>query len=198
MNKALGLLSAFALLAATGCGGTSVTREDANVVQDLSGHWNDTDSRLVAQEMISDCLSRPWLTNASSGGKQPTVIVGTVRNQSHEHIATDTFVENLQRELINSGKVQFVASKTERGEVRDELEEQDTHASEATRKQHGQETGADFMLSGTINEIVDQDGGKSVVYFQTNLKLLNVQSHQIAWNGEKKIKKFVKRAKASF
>src|SRR6185369_3563505 len=139
MNKALGLLSALALLTAAGCG-TSVKREDVNSVQDISGHWNDTDSRLVAQEMISDCLSRPWLTKASAGGKQPTVIVGTVRNQSHEHIATDTFVENLQRELINSGKVEFVANKDERGEVRDEVSSQDTNASESTRKQHGQET----------------------------------------------------------
>src|SRR4051794_20359802 len=94
-----------ALLA--GCS-TQVRRMDVGEVKDISGKWNDTDSRLVAEEMIRDCLSRPWLSTASSEkGKAPTVIVGLVRNQSHEHIATDTFVEDLQRELINSGKVQF-------------------------------------------------------------------------------------------
>ena len=201
MKNGLNLMPALLLLAPvlSGCGETQVKREDVNTVQDLSGHWNDTDSRLVAEEMIRDCLSRPWIGNyQSSKGRQPTVIVGTVSNQSHEHIATDAFVENLQRELINSGKVQFVANKDERGEVRDERADQDSNASEDTRKANGQETGADFMLSGKITEIVDQDGGKSVVYFQTNLKLLNMQSHQIAWNGENKIKKFVKRAKGSF
>ena len=201
MKNGLKLLPALALLAPvlSGCGETQVKREDVNTVQDISGHWNDTDSRLVAEEMIQDCLSRPWVANyQSANGKQPTVIVGSVSNQSHEHIATDTFVENLQRELINSGKVQFVASKDERGDVRAERADQDSNSSEATRKANGQETGADFMLSGKITEIVDQEGGKSIVFFQTNLKLLNMQSHQIAWNGEKKIKKFVKRAKASF
>ncbi len=184
-------------LALSACGGTSVTRMDATDVKDISGKWNDTDSRLVAEEMIRDCTSRPWLDNAKGdlGGKAPTVIVGTVRNQSHEHIATDAFVENLQRELINSGKVSFVANKDERGEVRDERLDQDTNSSEETRKAHGKEIGADFMLSGVIQTIEDSEGGKKVMYYQTNLKLLNVKTNQIAWNGEKKIKKFINQSK---
>ncbi|MFI5350215.1 MAG: penicillin-binding protein activator LpoB [Elusimicrobiota bacterium] len=178
--------------------GTSVKRMDANEVVDVSGRWNDTDSRLVAEEMISDCLSRPWYATAQSAlGKNPTVIIGTVRNQSSEHIAVDTFVEDLQRSLINSGKVEFVASKSERGDVRDERADQDTHASEETRAANGQETGANFMLSGTVNSIVDQEGGKAVVFYQTNLKLLNMKTHQIAWNGQKKIKKYVTRSRTS-
>lgn len=180
------------------CGGTKVTRMDTNDVKDLSGRWNDTDSRLVAEEMIRDCTTRPWIAKASTNGKAPTVIVGTVRNMSHEHIATDTFVEDLQRELINSGKVDFVATKEERGEVRDERLDQDTNSSEETRKAHGKETGADYMLSGVISTIEDQEGGKTVVYYQTNLKLLNMQTNQIAWNGEKKIKKFVQRSKVGW
>ena len=189
-------LALFLAPAFVACGGTKVTRMETNEVKDLSGRWNDTDSRLVAEEMIRDCTTRPWIANATAeAGKAPTVIVGTVRNQSHEHIATDTFVEDLQRELINSGKVQFVASKNERGEVRDERLDQDTNASEETRKAHGKETGADFMLSGSINTVEDQEGGKTVMLYQTNLKLLNMKTNQIAWNGQKKIKKFVQRSK---
>jgi uncharacterized protein (TIGR02722 family) len=187
-----------AVLALAACG-TSVTRMDPNQAKDVSGHWNDEDSREVAEEMISDCIAKPWYGAAAADlGKNPTVIVGTVRNQSSEHIATDTFVEDLQRSLINSGKVNFVASKNERGEVREERADQDTHASEDTRTANGQESGANFMLSGSINSIVDQEGGKAVVFFQTNLKLLNMKTHQIVWNGQKKIKKYVTRSRASF
>ncbi|MEK7389194.1 MAG: penicillin-binding protein activator LpoB [Elusimicrobiota bacterium] len=178
---------------------TSVERMDPGEVKDISGRWNDTDSRLVAEEMISDCLSRPWYSAAQSKlGKNPTVIVGSVKNQSQEHINTDTFVEDLQRSLINSGKIEFVASKGERGEVRDERLDQDTNATEDTRKAHGQEIGADFMLSGALNQIVDQEGGKAVVFYQTNLKMLDVKSNKIVWNGQKKLKKFVKRSKAGW
>ncbi len=198
MRLKLEIAALGAALALTACG-TSVTRMDPNQAKDVSGHWNDEDSREVAQEMMSDCLSRPWISAAQSDlGKNPTVIVGTVRNQSSEHIATDTFIEDLQRTLINSGKVNFVASKHERGDVRDERADQDTHSSEETRAANGQETGANFMLSGTINSIVDQGGGKAVVFYQTNLKLLNMKTHQIAWNGEKKIKKYVTRSRTSF
>ncbi len=191
---------AFAVLAlALSACGTSVQRMDAGEVKDVSGKWNDTDSRLVAEEMISDCLARPWYSAAHSAlGKNPTVIVGTVKNQSSEHISVDTFVEDLQRALINSGKVEFVANKNERGEVREERLDQDTNASEDTRKAHGQETGADYMLSGALNQIVDQEGGKAVVFYQTNLKLLDMKTHKIVWNGQKKIKKFVKRSKAGW
>ena len=196
MRKALPFV--ILALAMSACG-TSVQRMDDKEVKDVSGRWNDTDSRLVAEEMIADSLSRPWYAAAHSAlGKNPTVIVGTVKNQSSEHINVETFVEDLQRSLINSGKVEFVASKGERGEVRDERLDQDTNATEETRKAHGQEIGADFMLSGVLNQIVDQEGGKAVVFFQTNLKMLDMKSHKIVWNGQKKIKKFVKRSKAGW
>ena len=187
------LLAALPLLA--GCGGTQVKRMDAGTTVDISGKWNDTDSRLTAEEMIADCLSRPWLGQASAGtGAKPTVIVGTVRNQSNEHINTGVFVEDMQRALINSGRVAFVASKTERGELRDERLEQDTNASEETKKAHGQEIGADFMLSGVINTIEDKEGGKAVILYQVDMKMLDVKTNQINWSGQKKIKKFVKRS----
>ena len=198
--RAPSLIAAASLALSLSACGTSVQRMDAGEVKDVSGKWNDTDSRLVAEEMISDCLAQTWYPRAlkETGGKEPTVIVGTVRNQSSEHINVETFVEELQRALINSGKVEFVASKAERGEVREERLDQDTNAAEETRTEHGKESGANYMLSGVLNQIVDQEGGKAVVYYQTNLKLLNMKSNKIAWNGQKKIKKFVKRSKAGW
>lgn len=183
----------------SGCGGTKVTRMDVNEVKDISGRWNDTDARMVAEEMMNDCLARPWMANAKTAlNRIPTVIVGAVANNSDEHIATDTFVENLQRELINSGTVSFVASKDERGQVRDERADQAVNSSEDTRKEHGQEIGADFMLSGNINTIRDQEGGKQVVLYQVNLKMLDMKTNRIVWNGQKQIKKFVSRSKSSW
>ena len=195
MNYYLGLCALLTLPFLAGCSGTQVKRLDSTQVVDISGKWNDTDSRLTAEELVADCLSRPWL-NAASGMSMtaPTVIVGTVRNQSNEHINTGIFVEELQRMLINSGKVTFVASKEERTDVRDERLDQDTNASDETKKSHGQETGADFMLSGSIGTIEDKEGGKSVILYQVDMKLLNMKTNQIAWSGQKKIRKSVKRS----
>jgi hypothetical protein len=94
---------------------------DAGEVKDLSGAWNDTDSQMVASEMMQDVLSRDWIGEFKGEQKRkPAVIVGEMRNLSHEHINVSTFVQELQRNMINSGKVKFVASSAERGEIRDE------------------------------------------------------------------------------
>jgi uncharacterized protein (TIGR02722 family) len=176
-----------------GCNPT-VTRVDTDTVTDLSGNWNDTDSRLVAEEMIQDVLSRGWLSKFNrSKGKAPTVIVGTVRNLSHEHINTRTFVADMERELINSGEVEFVASAQDRKEIRSEVKDQDLNASEATRKSMGNETGADFMLQGSINTIVDAISGEQARFYQVDLTLIELGTNRKVWVGQKKIKKTVEK-----
>lgn len=183
-----------------GCSSTKVARVDPGKAIDLSGRWNDTDSRLVAEEMIKDVLSRPWLGRFldAHGGAFPTVIVGTVTNRSHEHINVQTFVKDLERELTNDGRVRFVASKTEREEVREERMDQQTMASPESAKRPGQETGADYMLKGTINTILDEAKGTKVVYYQVDLELFDLESNVKNWAGQKKIKKIVERGRLGF
>ena len=181
------------------CSTVKVDRVAVEETVDLSGRWNDTDSRLVSEEMIGDVLSRPWIDQFRAGkGKDPVVIVGSVRNRSDEHINTRTFVSDLERALINSGEVAFVAGSGEREEIREERKDQAAHASEPTAKEEGEEIGADFMLQGAINTIVDRIEGKEVKFYQVNLELIDIQSHRKVWIGEKKIKKLVKRSRLGF
>jgi uncharacterized protein (TIGR02722 family) len=178
----------------SGCGGKTVSRVDSNLVTDLSGNWNDTDSRLVAEEMIQDVLSRNWLSKFNRDkGKAPTVIVGSVRNLSHEHINTRTFIADMERELINSGEVEFVASAKDREEIRSEVKDQDLNASEESRKNMGQEIGADFMLQGTINSIVDAIDGEQARFYQIDLTLIELGTNKKVWVGQKKIKKTIEK-----
>lgn len=192
MRAAIAAFALAGLLA--GCAST-VNRVDPNTVTDLSGNWNDTDSRLVAEEMIVDCLKRPWLQRATDakGGKLPVVIVGTIKNRSNEHIAVTTFTKDLERELINDGRVEFVAAKGERDEVREEREDQQQNASASSMKALRNETGADFMIIGNIDQINDAKGGTAAKTYQVNLELVNMESNQKVWIGTKDIKKLIKR-----
>jgi uncharacterized protein (TIGR02722 family) len=193
MKRHIALVLALAVLLAVGCA-PKVHRVEVEETIDLSGRWNDTDSRLVSEEMIRDALNRPWLSKFTlKQGKQPVVIVGTVRNRSHEHINVQTFVKDLERALINSGEVDFVASNVERQELRAEREDQARYSAEETAKAFGEEVGADYMLKGTINTIQDRIKGKAVLFYQVNLELMDLESNKKVWIGEKKIKKFVKR-----
>lgn len=196
-KKSIILTTLFLALIMAGCQTTSTQRVATDSVTDVGDKWNDTDSRLVADEMIQDVLERPWLNQyrRQHNGKNPTVIIGRVRNKSHEHINVKTFVRNLERALLNSGEVEFVADKSEREEIRDERFDQASNASEDTAKFDGEEIGADFMLQGELNSIVNQDGGKSVKFYQVNLTLIEMEKNKKVWIGEKQIKKLLKQSR---
>lgn len=178
------------------CTTPRVERIAVDETVDVSGNWNDSDSRMVSEEMIGDVLSRGWLDTFKNShkGQAPTVIVGTIRNRSDEHINTRTFIHDLERSLINSGQVEFVAGQSERQEIRDERKDQAAHSSEATVKEEGQEIGADFMLQGSINTITDRAEDQQVKFYQVNLEMIHIETHKKVWIGEKKIKKMVSRS----
>ena len=175
------------------CTTRKVTRMDEETQVDLSGRWNDTDSRLVAAEMAKDGLSRNWITAfIEAKGKKPAVIVGIIKNKTHELISTDTFIKDMEREFINSGKVKVVQAGDEREKIRDERQDQQEYASNETVKRWKQEKGADFMLQGVINAILDDTGNKKVVFYQIDLELSDIETNEKVWLGTKKIKKFIK------
>lgn len=189
-------LALLAFAAVSACS-TTVERLDLSEAKDLSGAWNDTDSRLVSEEMIRDSLSRAWLQEWS-GKSKPAVIVGEVRNLSHEHINVNTFTLDVERALINSGKVDFVATKTERKGIREERKDQDIHAREDTRNPMGKELGADFILTGTINTIVDPSGSTQVRFYQVNMILTSLADNRKVWIGQKEIRKLVTRSQLRY
>lgn len=174
------------------CSRRTVERIDPNKQIDLSGRWNDTDSKLVAQEMISDVLSRPWRSqHLEKTSKKPVVIVGDIKNRSTELIEPETFIKDLEREFINSGTVRVVQNADFREQMRTERADQQEFASSETMKKWKKELGADFMLNGTINSIIDQYGKEKVVYYQVNLELSDLETNEKVWLGEKKIKKLI-------
>ncbi|MFQ5598621.1 MAG: penicillin-binding protein activator LpoB [Nitrospiria bacterium] len=192
---AIVLFSAWFAVGAFGCA-TRVSRVEVGEVTDLSGRWNDTDSRLVSEEMVKDALSRPWIERFQKAhGKEPTVIVGRVLNRSHEHINVQTFTKDLERELTNSGRVFFVAAKGEREEIRTERIDQAKHSSEETAKGPGKEIGADYMLIGSINTILDEAEGVKAKFYQVDLEMVSMADNQKVWLGQKKIKKIVSKDK---
>jgi penicillin-binding protein activator len=190
------ILLAAAAVPLAACG-PKVTRIDPAAVTDLSGRWNDTDSRLVASELIGSSLGEGWLVRHrdANGGEAPVVVVGSFRNRTLEHIAVNTFVKDLERAYVNSGAVRVVASPDERREVRDERADQQEHASAATRARMAQETGARYMLQGNIEAIEDREGRERVIFYQIDATLVDLQSNEKVWAGQKQIKKYIEQSR---
>ena len=195
MKKLLFLFS-LALIVVSCKPKVEVQRVDTNTVADVSGRWNDVDAQMVSKEMVNQMFEAGWLNKfKADNGRDPVLIVGRVQNKTAEHINTDVFTKEIEKVCINSGLVEFVASSSERDEIRQERIEQQSNASMETTKQIGNETGADFMLKGVISSIEDAVDGQKVVYYQTNMELVNIESNKKVWVGDKKIKKFVSRGK---
>ena len=191
-----GVVFSVLFIAAIGCStGPEVKRVSANTVTDISGHWNDTDSKLVSNYMIREILKGAWLQRFENDhpGTKPRIIIGSIVNKTDEHIAVDTFTVDLEMAITNSGKATFVAGRGERKEVRKEREDQAVYASQATRKAPGQELGADYMLKGSISSITDRAGGVMSVYYQVVLTLIDLETSEKVWMGSKKIKKVIER-----
>jgi penicillin-binding protein activator len=193
MKKVLIISLTVIALLLVACGpSVKVQRVSTDTTADLSGKWNSTDSRLVAEEMIRDVVSRPWLSRfTQTEGRTPVVIIGTMRNLSSEHIEMTTFVDDISRELINSGAVRFVASRDVREELREERADQQYYASEETAKLVAAETGADFMLQGSVKTIMDRVDRTQAKYYQVDMKLVDVQTSETVWIGNKEIMKIV-------
>ncbi len=185
-------------MVAMGCSqGTQVTRVDPETTIDLSGFWNDTDSRQVASTLIDDAFEYPWARRfmQANSGDLPAVIFGTVRNRTTEHIAVNTFLRDMETVFLRSGLARVVADPEQRQQVRDERADQQQNASATTRARLRNELGADFMLVGEITSIEDVEGNQEVIYYQIDLNLTDLETNERVWIGQERIKKFVERSR---
>lgn len=177
------------------CNSTRVSRIDPASVTDLSGRWNDADSRLVANALITQSLDADWATRyaAANGGRAPTIIVGAFANETLEHIPVATFTRDLERAYVTSGLVRVVASADERTSVRAERADQQEHAVAESRARLAAEHGAQYMLQGDVKAIEDAQGRERVVTYQVDATLLDLTSNAKVWVGQHRIKKLVDR-----
>jgi len=193
-------MGVIAVLAFSACVSSSpgVQRVDAGSRIDLSGYWNDTDVRIVCEALIKDCLNSPRIEQAirAKGGKTPVVLIGRFRNESDEHIDTAIISSTMETTIFNSGKLDFVAGGGIREELRAERHDQQSNASEATAAALGNETGADFLLTGSVRIMTDRADNKTVRTYFVNAEMSDIETNQRMWLGQNSdIKKIITRSK---
>jgi uncharacterized protein (TIGR02722 family) len=190
----LNVLALAALLLLAGCApqGKVVTRTDPNEQFDLSGDWNDVDSKQVAYALYNQITGSAWVEDfRGERGKKPVLIFGQVRNKTTEHIDTGVFHKDFENSFINSGRVTVVTSADERQQIRAERADQQEFSSPETMKQWGREKGADFMFIGEITSILDREGGATVKYYRVDCYLVDLEDNTKVWAGSEEIKKLV-------
>ncbi len=181
------------MLGALGCR-KQVRRLEVDKVVDLSGRFNDTDSRFIAESIVSQLLTECGDLNYLNAGTR-VLAVGSVRNLSHEHIDCSTFMNDIERYLINSGRCRIVANKSIRDEIRNEMddlyEENMTNSMEHLER-CAKKLGVNRMIFGSITSIIDKEKSRSVKFYQFDIRLVDITTKEVLWMGTKKIKKYIK------
>lgn len=195
MKKVPGLFVGGLLLLASACTTPSGVYSDANEVKIIGDKWNNTDANKTASHMIGSMLNQPWLPDFSKAakGEKPIVIVDDIENRTDEHIDTKALTEAMRTELINSRKVRFV-NAAKRDKILAEIKYQNSgEVAKDKAKTRGKQLGADYMLGGAISSTVENQGDMKAVTYQVNLNLTNLETAEIEWTDNHKIRKSFKR-----
>lgn len=200
MTKKIILILASVLVAFSVSAKTKVQRVNEKKSLDVDGYWNDTDVKTVCSTLIEDCIESPRVAKfEKNNGRVPVVIIGKIKNESSERIDTSIVAKRLQTEILNSGVLEFVASKDERDELRDEKADQADHSSIETAKEIDNEQGADFMLQGSVKTIVQKDGKYTARTYDVTVTLIDIETNRIVWQGQDtSIRKLIKNQKVKF
>jgi PBP1b-binding outer membrane lipoprotein LpoB len=192
-----------AMMMLGGCSGKpKVENVDPTTEGYVSGHWNDSDARAVADQLIPQALDGAWLPefHGAQGETRPRIVLGDIVNNTSDHLNKDVFMNELQRVLINSGRIRFVADPEVRGALMEEVAWQERMAKEGGVSDdvaHGV-SGADFMLMGTVSSVVDQAAKEAIVYYRVDLSLTDLRSWEKVWIGTAERKHTVENAKTRF
>jgi penicillin-binding protein activator len=190
MSKFLGLLFTGILsLALSACGPKAFVKGEYDDVERenlMNDQWSETDMQKAVKDMVSSMMGHPTIANAKT---PPVVMVTNLQNKTSEHIDTQNIMDMVRVELMKSGRVTFI-DKEARQDISDEYNYQNSGmVAEESKKGPGGQTGADYIINGRLDSIVQEVGKDKSVYYKLTLNLTNLKSSVINWSDYKQIRK---------
>jgi uncharacterized protein (TIGR02722 family) len=191
---ALIALSAFALSA---CGPSAFTKgdyDDPEKVNLLNDQFSESDMQHMAKKLVDSMVASRSIAQAP---RPPVVMVTKLENKTDEHIDTQSIMDMVKVELGKSGAVQFV-DKEAREDVSKEYEYQNSGMmDQKTAKSKGKQIGADYILNGRLDYIVQEVGKNKTVYYKITLNLTNLSTNISVWQDQDQIRKAYKKRRVS-
>ncbi|HRK06167.1 MAG TPA: penicillin-binding protein activator LpoB [Pseudobdellovibrionaceae bacterium] len=173
----------------TGCGPKAFVRgeyEDPQEENNLNDLWSETDMQKVVADLVASMINHNEIANAK---RPPLVMITKLQNKTGEVIDTQNVMDMVRVELSRGGRVAFV-NREAREDVAAEYEYQGSGmVSEESKKGKGGQLGADFIIDGRLDSIVQQAGKDKTVYYKVTLQLTNLKTNVIAWTDYKQIRK---------
>ena len=193
-HKVLKLVSTIVLgLALASCGPKAFVKgqyDDVERENLMNDQWSETDMQVAVKSMVDSMVMHSAIANAK---KLPTVIVTNLQNKTSEHVDTQSITDMFQVELMRSGKVTFV-DKAAREDIAEEYDYQDSGmVNRETKKGKGGQVGADFIMNGRLDSIVQEAGKDKTIYYKLTMNLTNLKTGLIQWTDHKQLRKQYKK-----
>tara|TARA_B110001454_G_scaffold218991_1_gene249080 strand:+ start:126727 stop:127320 length:594 start_codon:yes stop_codon:yes gene_type:complete len=177
----------------TNCGPKAFVKGQYDDVQRenlLNDQWSETDMQNAVKDLVASLVSHPSIANAKT---PPVVMVTQLQNKTSEHIDTQSIMDMFRVELMNSGKVEFI-DKEARQDIKDEYDYQNSGVvSEESKKGPGGQIGADFIVNGRMDSIVQEVGKDKTVYYKMTMNLTNLKTSKMVWSNYKQMRKQFKK-----
>lgn len=185
------ILSSFGL---TACGPRQFVKgeydENVNDTNLLTDKWSESDMQVAVRDLVASAVAHPAIAQAK---RPPIVMVTRLQNKTSEHIDTQSIADMFTAELMRSGKTQFV-DKAAREDIAEEYDYQDSGmVSRETKKGKGGQVGADFIMNGRIDSIVQEAGKDKTIYYKITMNLTNLKTGLIQWTDYKQLRKQFKK-----
>ena len=191
-NLTLALLS-LSFIATVSCGPKAFVKgqyDDVNRENLMNDQWSETDMQKAVQDLVASLMNSPVITQSK---KMPVVMVTNLQNKTSEHIDTQSIMDMVRVELMQSGRLAFI-DKEARQDISDEYNYQNSGMVEdASKKGPGGQIGADFIINGRLDSIVQEVGKDKSVYYKLTLNLTNLKTSMIQWTNQKQIRKTFKK-----
>lgn len=193
LNSLLLILLASVSLVLTSCGPKAFVKGDYGDPEKenlLNDQWSETDMQKTVQALVSSMTAHPVIANAK---RPPVVMVTQLQNKTSEHIDTQSVMDMVRVELMKTGKTSFI-DKEARQDIADEYNYQNSGmVGGETKKGPGGQIGADYIVNGRLDSIVQEVGKEKTVYYKVTLNLTNLKTGVINWTDQKQIRKYYKK-----
>lgn len=194
MKNAMLYTVLFGLLGLTACGPREFVKgsydQNVNDANLLTDKWSESDMQAAVRDLVASAVSHPAIANAK---RPPIVMVTRLQNKTSEHIDTQSITDMFQTELMRTGKVTFV-DKAAREDMADEYDYQDSGmVARESKKSKGGQVGADFIMNGRLDSIVQEAGKDKTIYYKLTMNLTNLKTGLIQWTDKKELRKSYKK-----
>ena len=181
----------------TGCGGPSYVRDSDLPEIDEYAMSTGLDKRDLerlfdqnAKSLMGSGAMQRW-KDSSRDGKEVTVAIFPVKNETSEHIDSQlaALLSKFETQLVNGGYV-TVISRERQERLIEELRLQQSAAFDPDKAaQLGRQLGAQYFVTGKIYDSAEKSGSERRVQYFLFMQAIDVETGAVRWQNEANLTK---------